>query len=224
VGARDVRVVANGDAALTLELGEGIDPDLNARAVAIARQLEAGHRSGIADVVVAYRSVTVYFDPDRISASGVEARLEALADTPPGPGPRSRLVTIPVCYGGDEGPDLEDVARVTGLDVAAVIARHTARIYRVFMMGFSPGFAYLGVTDEELRVPRLPVPRRTVPAGSIGVAERQTCVYPSATPGGWRIIGRSWTPLFEPDRRQPFLLDAGDRVRFEASAAWPGGG
>src|SRR5262249_55828790 len=128
--------------------------------------------------------------------------------------PESRTIDIPVCYGGECGPDLEDVARHTGLAPAEVIARHSAVTYLVYFLGFSPGFPYLGGLAPELATPRLSAPRKRVPAGSVAIGGRQTGVYPVESPGGWRIIGRTDLRLFDPNAEPPALLRTGDSVRF----------
>jgi KipI family sensor histidine kinase inhibitor len=137
------------------------------------------------------------------------ARTDDLPENPP------RLVTIPVRYGGPDGPDLDDVARLTGLPPDEVIARHAGLTYEVRFLGFTPGFAYLGPLDPRLVCPRLDRPRRSVPAGSVAIAADQTAVYPASTPGGWRLLGRTERVLFDPSRDPMSLLTIGDRVRFE---------
>lgn len=134
------------------------------------------------------------------------------------PDPPARLVTIPVRYGGADGPDLDDVARLTGLPAGEVIARHAAATYSVRFLGFTPGFAYLGPLDPSLVCPRLDRPRRAVPAGSVAIAADQTAVYPASTPGGWRLIGRTTQVMFDPRREPMSLLAMGDLVRFEPLA------
>ena len=141
----------------------------------------------------------------------VEALLARLHDSPD---PPARQATIPVRYGGEDGPDLEDVARLVGLSPDDVVRRHAAATYEVRFLGFTPGFAYLGPLDPSLVCPRLERPRRAVPAGSVGIAADQTAVYPSSTPGGWRLIGRTDTRLFDPGREPMSLLAIGDTVRF----------
>jgi inhibitor of KinA len=128
--------------------------------------------------------------------------------------PEPRLVEIPVCYGGEYGPDLQDVAELHQMTVEQTIELHASTTYLVYFLGFAPGFAYLGDVAEQLATPRLPSPRKSVPAGSVGIAGRQTGVYPIATPGGWRLLGRTPVRMFQPDRAQMSLLALGDRVRF----------
>jgi KipI family sensor histidine kinase inhibitor len=158
----------------------------------------------------------VRFDPERLDPDAVAAHVDIILegrDDRPEPAPR--LVTIPVRYGGDDGPDLEDVARRTGLEPRQVIERHAGAVYEVRFLGFTPGFAYLGPLDPSLVCPRLDRPRRSVPAGSVAIAADQTAVYPASTPGGWRLIGRTEAVLFDAARDPMSLLSIGDRVRFE---------
>jgi KipI family sensor histidine kinase inhibitor len=210
------RVVAAGDAALVVEFEERIDPAVNARAIALAETVRAADIAGVRDVVPTYRSVAVYFDPLRTAGDALLARLEQEASraAPAATGARAP-VRIPVCYGGAFGPDLAHVAQATGLAEGDVVARHCAATYRVFMLGFVPGFAYLGLVDPSIAAPRHSIPRTRVPAGSVGIAGRQTGIYPSETPGGWQIIGRTPVLPFDPRRAEPFLMKAGDAVRFE---------
>ncbi len=158
------------------------------------------------------------FDPERLDPAAARERLEAVVATtsrlPLGPDRGGRLVEIPVRYGGPDGPDLSEVAERLGLDVEAVVRAHAARTYRVYLLGFVPGFAYLGTLPQRLVLPRRPTPRPTVPPGSVGIAATQTAVYPVATPGGWHLIGRTDLPLWDPEADPPARLAPGDRVRF----------
>ena len=207
------RVVPLGDSALTLSFGEGISEELNDLVVAEARRIVAARIPGVHDVVSAYASLTVHYDPRRIGFSDLELRLSEMA--PESSDENSPVngdtVEIPVRY---DGEDLDDVARKLNLGVADVIRLHMAREYRVFVIGFVPGFAYLGPLDARLVVPRRDAPRKRVPAGSVAIAEAQTGIYPSETPGGWHLIGRTETRMFDVERVKPALLSVGDRVRF----------
>jgi KipI family sensor histidine kinase inhibitor len=207
------RIREAGDSALIVELGEGIDPAVNARAVALAARLRADAPTGVRDVMATFRSVAVFFDPQRIDLEALQAHvLRVPADTP-GEAGRS-AIEVPVEYGGEAGPDLEAVASSAGLSAVDVIARHAAREYRVFMVGFLPGFAYLGPVDASIAAPRHASPRVRVPPGSVGIAGQQTGIYPQASPGGWQIVGRTTTRPFDPRRAPPALFAPGDRVRF----------
>ena len=155
------------------------------------------------------------FDPERLDHAAISGYVEALlARLHETADPEPRRVTIPTRYGGEDGPDLEDVARLVGLDAHEVVRRHAAATYEVRFLGFTPGFAYLGPLDPALVCPRLDRPRRAVPAGSVGIAADQTAVYPSSTPGGWRLIGRTGASLFDAARDPMSLLAIGDTVRF----------
>ncbi|HZI79309.1 MAG TPA: 5-oxoprolinase subunit PxpB [Vicinamibacterales bacterium] len=223
------RIRVAGDSAIVVELGDGIDAAVNARAVAMAARLRAEAPDGVRDVIATFRSVAVFFDPRRVELETLKARLLRLPAGPPAAAERP-AIDVPVEYGGDAGPDLEAVAAGAGLSAAEVVARHAAREYRVFMVGFLPGFAYLGPVDASIAAPRLGSPRVRVPPGSVGIAGQQTGIYPQASPGGWRIIGRTTTRPFDAHRVPPALLAPGDRVRFvpvppgtlgSFDAAWP---
>lgn len=209
------RILPLGDSAITIEFGNEIDPEINARAIAFARAVVEQDWSGILDVVPTYRSVTVHFDPLQWTSSLLTKKLQSL--------PRLRLKArqstgtfheIPVLYGGEWGPDLEEVAGSAGLSIADTIRSHASTRYRVYMLGFSPGFPYLGLVPERLAMPRRSTPRTKVPAGSVGIADRQTGIYPSATPGGWQLIGRTPIAIYRKAEPSPFLLKPGDLVQF----------
>jgi len=210
----DARVLAAGDAGWLIELPERIDPEVNARAVQIAQAVGAA-RLPITDVVVGYRSVMVYVDPLSDRAGTVERTLREIAATLPAQAAVSGpLVEVPVCYDGPYGPDLADVAAFGKCGVDEVISRHLAREYRVYVVGFVPGFAYMASVDPRIAAPRRSSPRLRVPAGSVAVAAGQTGIYPAETPGGWNLIGRSPIRPYDPERRIPFLFHPGDRARF----------
>jgi len=171
-------------------------------------------RGGV-NVHPAYASILIDFDPLRICRFDVErAATELAAQAAAAPLPEPRTVDIPVAYGGEAGPDLEAVAALTGHTPDDVVAIHSNAEYLVYFLGFSPGFPYLGGLPESIAAPRLETPRRRVPAGSVAIGGHQTGVYPIASPGGWRIIGRTPLRLFEPDADPPVLLRMGDHVRF----------
>ncbi|MGH7205819.1 MAG: 5-oxoprolinase subunit PxpB [Nitrospiraceae bacterium] len=209
------RVLAAGDAAVTVEFGETIAPEINDRVMAFAQAVEGLGLDWLIETVPTYRSATVYFDPVVIEADQLAERLLTLAESLPQPSARpSRQVDIPVAYGGEFGPDLADVASFASLSVEETITLHASVEYRVYMLGFSPGFPYLGVVPDALAMPRLSTPRAKVPAGSVGIAGSQTGIYPLDTPGGWRVIGRTPLRLYDQARPKPFLLEPGDSVRF----------
>jgi KipI family sensor histidine kinase inhibitor len=217
------RIRPFGEAALLVELGEVVDLRLNARVHALAEAIIAlGDRDPALDrigrPVPGYASVLVPFDPlatDRDALAAELRRLAAAALTGRHREPPARpALEIPVRYGGDDGPDLEAVAVATGLSPDEVVGRHAAVPYTVFMLGFVPGFAYLGPLDRALELPRRNAPRLRVPAGSVAVAGRQTAVYPLETPGGWHLIGRTEVRLWDVDADPPARLRPGDRVLF----------
>jgi inhibitor of KinA len=213
----DVRVVPAGDAAVRVELPDRIDPAISDRAVALAEAIRREGAGLVRDVVVGYSTVTAYFDPLHIDPANVEAELTRLAAAgAAAPARTEAVVDVPVCYGGEEGPDLAGVASAAGLTEAAAIAIHSGLTYRVYVVGFVPGFAYMAAVDPRLALPRRATPRTRVPAGSVAIAAGQTGIYPSETPGGWHLIGRTPLKPYDAARAQPFAFKVGDRVRFHA--------
>lgn len=220
-----VQLLPLGDAAVVLDFGGGISPATQRLIQAVSAYLAAHPFAGLRECVPAFTTLTVYYDPWLASDNGraspyeqVAAALRqrlAAAQTAAAPAAVAlSVVEIPVCYGGAFGPDLAFVAAHTGLTPAEVITRHAAPDYLVYLIGFAPGFPYLGGLDERLATPRLAAPRALVPAGAVGIAGRQTGVYSLPTPGGWQLIGRTPLRLFDPDRAAPSLLSAGQYVRF----------
>ena len=221
-----VRLFPLGDAAVVLEFGTGIEAATHAAIAAFSARLARQPPVGLREVVPAFTTLTVYYDPWLASEHGrhpapyerVVAALEALlAETTgaaAGAAPETAVVEMPVCYGGAFGPDLAFVAQHTGLSPQEVIARHTAPDYLVHMIGFAPGFPYLGGLDARLATPRRPQPRPLVPAGAVGIAGPQTGIYSLPTPGGWQLIGRTPLRLFNPAWAQPSRLRAGQHLRF----------
>lgn len=181
----------------------------------LLRLLEIEPIPGVRNLHPAYGSLLVKFDALKLRHDELENLLRTYVERMGSVAlPDPRLVEIPVCYGGEYGPDLQDVAESHQMSVEQAIKLHASATYLVYFLGFAPGFAYLGDVPEELAAPRLRSPRKSVPAGSVGIAGRQTGVYPIATPGGWRLLGRTPLKMFQPDRAQMSLLAIGDRVRF----------
>ena len=209
------RFLPAGDQALVVELGDTIDPLINRRVRNLMDAIEAAQVDGVFDLVPTYRSILVYYDPMRTSPPELRATVTELdRSSEERTFQDARTVEVPTLYGGEYGPDLEFVAEHAGLTSQEVIDIHSGADYQVYMMGFSPGFPYLGGMSERLTTPRLDTPRLEIPAGAVGIAESQTGIYPLASPGGWRLIGRCPLKLFDPDAEPPSLLAAGDRVRF----------
>jgi inhibitor of KinA len=209
------RIVPVGDATMVVEFEERIDPSINARAVATAEMLRAGAIAGVRDVVPTYRSVAVYYDPLLTDHERLARRLEEAAAQPLSEGRREHaLIRIPACYGGEFGPDLPEIARIARTSEAEVVQLHTSRTYRVFMLGFTPGFAYMGVVDSRIAVPRRETPRVRVPRGSVCLAGVQTSIHPVDAPSGWHLIGRTPVQPFDLSRRDPFLMKPADEVQF----------
>lgn len=210
------RVSALGDAAVVVSFGDEIDPEIHKRVRAFAEYLDSTPPSAMVEYVPAFTTVTMIYDPllrryDEFKASveavlGEVASVTTMVEREP--------VKIPVCYGGDFGPDLDFVAAHNEITPDEVIEIHSGETYLVYMIGFAPGFPYLGGMSSRIAAPRLDIPRGAVPAGSVGIAGAQTGVYSIATPGGWRLIGRTPLQLFRPTARKPSLLQAGDHVRF----------
>lgn len=207
-----------GEQGLVAELGAAIDPAVNARVHLLAAALKRQAVAGIHELVPGYRSLLILFDPLLLPRSILRELVTALVRSD-GVAENSReegkLVRLPVCYGGDFGPDLEFVASHNGISPEEVIALHARETYPVYMLGFLPGFPYLGGLPSHIAAPRLRTPRQKVARGSVGIAGSQTGVYPLESPGGWRIIGRTPQRLFDPFRAEPFLLSPGDRIRFD---------
>lgn len=204
-----------GDSAIVACFGEGIDKDIHHQVRQLSQYLESYAFDGMIEYVPSYTSVTVYYDPSLLRYTeastqlnhAIDAMEEQVAAT-------SRVVEIPVCYGGDYGPDLEYVAEYSGLSPEAVIQTHSETVFDVYMIGFAPGFPYLGGMSPRIATPRRSSPRLEIPRGSIGIAGSQTGIYPIETPGGWQIIGRTPRTLFRADQNPPCLLKAGDQIRF----------
>jgi inhibitor of KinA len=213
----EFRIAAAGDSALVVELPARIDPAISSRAVALSQAIGTRFAGQLRDVVVGYCSVTVYFDPLETDADRLGGEILMLAERTAGtvaePG---RTIQVPVCYGGELGPDLGAVCNYASLPATAVIALHTAVTYRVYMSGFVPGFAYMASVDPRIALPRRPTPRDSVPRGSVAIAAGQTGIYPLDTPGGWHIIGRTHVAPYDPSRAEPFLFHPGDQVTFRS--------
>ena len=204
-----------GDTGLLVEYGDSIAPEINRKVRAMALAISQELPTGTKEVIPTYRSLLIIYDPLKTDVShleraveSLEQRLDELEIPPP------RTIEIPVAYGRDYGPDIDFVARSHGLSIDDVIRIHSGALYQIYMIGFTPGFPYLGGLPEELHTPRLETPRALVSAGSVGIANNQTGIYCVESPGGWRLIGRTPWRLFDPTRQDPFLYRAGDFIKF----------
>lgn len=209
------RIYPVGDAALGIAFGDKIDVQANAQVQALAEILAQSPLPGMGESVPAYTSLLVHYDPLVLTWAEMETHVrQAISQLAERPAVSGRLVEIPVQYGGAAGPDLAALAARHGLSEREVISIHSQQVYRVYMIGFTPGFAYMGEVDARIATPRLESPRTVVPAGSVGIAASQTGIYPLESPGGWQIIGRTALTLFDAQRDPPSLLAMGDEVRF----------
>jgi KipI family sensor histidine kinase inhibitor len=200
-------------------LGEEIDIQINQRVLALSTLINDAPIDGIVETVPAYSTLVVHYDPLVLTYSRVnqwvQSKLEQVQEFK---SKKTRMIEIPVKYGGEYGPDLEAVAAYHNLQIEDVIRVHSQRIYTVYMMGFTPGFPYMGKLDEAIVTPRLEVPRTTVPQGTVAIAGFQTGIYPLTSPGGWRLIGHTSLQLFDPQSDHPFLFSPGDEVKFMAES------
>ena len=210
-----------GDTAVTVEFGDGVDPDLLAAVATFDRSVQsamaAGQLLGVIETVPTFRSLTLIYDPLQTRRAEIDPVLVNLLAQPVGENTLSgRRWQLPVCYGGDFGPDLESMAEATGFSPSELISLHAAKPYSVYMLGFLPGFPFMGDLPEQLSLPRRPEPRLRVPAGSVATAGRLTAIYPWESPGGWHLLGRCPVPLFSPEWPGAALFLPGDRVGFQA--------
>lgn len=212
-----VRYLVSGDCAVCVEFGNEISPEINRKIRAFKIAVEKEHIDGIVETIPTYRSLLVVYKPEVIRFGELTAKFDAVMDSmdniqiPP-----PTVIEIPVLYGGEMGPDLENVASHNGKTPEEVIRIHTSEEYLIYMLGFIAGFPYLGGMSEEIATPRLKSPRVKIEGGSVGIAGEQTGIYPVASPGGWQLIGRTPLKLYDADREKPVLLEAGQYIRFRA--------
>ena len=213
----DVRFLLTGDTSVTVEFGNEISTEINAKIRAFNIALAESKIPGIVETVPTYRSLMIHYDPGVIPYAALIKKLQGLLgqldkiQIPP-----SEVLEIPVLYGGEMGPDLAFVAEHNGKTEEEVIKIHTSTEYLIYMLGFTPGFTYLGGMSEEIATPRLKTPRVKIPGGSVGIAGSQTGVYPIDSPGGWQLIGRTPVRMYDPDRAEPILPQAGQYIKFYA--------
>ena len=210
-----VRFLPAGDQSLLMEFGNEISPEINFKIRNTVKAIDDSQIDAIWELIPTYRSIQIFYDPLKIDYHALVASLDELVSSmETGELDSLRIVEIPTVYGGEFGPDIEFVAKNSGLDVDEVIRIHSSQDYLIYMLGFTPGFSYLGGMDERIATPRLESPRTKIPAGSTGIAGSQTGIYPIDSPGGWQLIGRTPLALYNPQDDPPVLLKAGDYVRF----------
>jgi inhibitor of KinA len=215
IPAAPPRFTPVGDAALLVSFGDQISPAINRQVHALSRALLHQTLPGLGEPVPAYSTVLVQYDPLYLDLGRLIEQIQSILARPDTDAlEEQRLVELPTLYGGDYGPDLESVAEQHGISAKEVIRIHTQTEYQIYMVGFTPGFAYMGVVDDQIATPRQKTPRQHIRAGSVGIAGSQTGVYPIDSPGGWQIIGYTPIKLFDPDKNPPSLFSPGDRVRF----------
>ena len=211
------RILISSDRSLCVEVGDEISEAINGLVNAFAAAVERAEIPGVTELVPTYRSLTVHYRPEVIQYGELRTVLENLTtQISEGTHVPAEEVRIPVLYGGAFGPDLPQVAALHGLSEQEVVELHCKPSYLIYMMGFLPGFCYLGGLDDRIATPRLKVPRVSIPAGSVGIAGKQTGIYPIESPGGWQLIGRTPLKLYDPGRKEPILLRAGMRLKYYA--------
>lgn len=208
------RLMPSGDTALVIEFGETIDREINARVIALADRIWLARIAGVVELVPTFRSLMVHYDPDVVLYSELAGEITRLLPELTAGEHKHRLWILPTCFGGEYGPDLDDVAQRTGLRTSEVIAELTAHSYHVYCLGFLPGWPYMGDVPDRLSLPRRENPRTKVPMGAVCIAQKMTGVYPLESPGGWHLLGRTPVRMFDRRRRQPVLLSPGDEVRY----------
>ncbi len=210
-----VRILTAGDSSLLIEFGKEISPEINRRIASMVQLIKEQHIEGMVDMIPAFCSLLVNYDPRVVSYDKMKRRLESLVRMDIKTGENAKKIfEIPVLYGGEYGPDLADIAEHAGLSGQEVIDIHSSRDYLIYMLGFLPGFCYLGGLDERIHTPRLSNPRLKIRAGSVGIGGSQTGIYPLDSPGGWRLMGMTPVKTYDPDRETPILVEAGNYIRF----------
>ena len=212
---QDIRILTAGDSSLLVEFGKEISPDINRKIAATVQLMKEQHIEGVVDIIPAFCSLLINYDPRVISYEEMKQRMQDLikVDAKAEAG-RKRVFEIPVCYGGEYGPDIANIAKNAGLSEKEVIEIHSSRDYLIYMLGFLPGFTYLGGLDERIHTPRLATPRIKINAGSVGIGGSQTGIYPLDSPGGWQLMGMTPVKTYDPEREIPILVEAGDYIRF----------
>lgn len=212
---QNIKILTAGDSSVLIEFKKEISPEINRKITSTVQLMKEQHIEGVVDVIPAFCSLLVNYDPRVISYENLKKRLTLLLKMEIKTGEqRKRVYEIPVCYGGEYGPDLENIAKHAGLTQEEVIKIHSSRDYLIYMLGFLPGFCYLGGLDERIHTPRLANPRIKIHAGSVGIGGSQTGIYPLDSPGGWQLMGMTPVKTYDPSREKPILVEAGDYIRF----------
>ncbi|SFG15223.1 5-oxoprolinase subunit PxpB [Oribacterium sp. WCC10] len=212
---QNVRIVPEGDSSLLIQFEQVISPEVNQKIAAAAKLIKAQQISGIIDMIPTYCSLLINYNPLVISYADLYKRVESIVRMESrSEAGRKKVWEIPVLYGGEYGPDIATIADHAGITEEEVIRIHTSRDYLIYMLGFLPGFTYLGGLDERIHTPRLSTPRVRIPAGSVGIGGSQTGIYPMDSPGGWQLMGMTPVKTYDPERETPILVEAGDYIRF----------
>lgn len=211
----NIKILTAGDSSILVEFGKVISPEINRKITATVQLMKMQHIEGVVDIIPAFCSLLINYDPRVISYEEITERMQHLLkmDAKMDEG-KKKIYEIPVCYGGEYGPDIANIAEHAGLTEEEVIKIHSSRDYLIYMLGFLPGFCYLGGLDERIHTPRLANPRIKISAGSVGIGGSQTGIYPLDSPGGWQLMGMTPVKTYDPDREVPILLEAGDYIRF----------
>ena len=211
----EIKIYTAGDSSLLIEFGKEISAEINAKITAFVHLLKVQHIEGVTDMIPAFTSLLINYDPRVVTYAALKKRLEKLLKLDVNEETSSsKIFEIPVCYGGEYGPDLDHIAKHAGLTAEEVIRIHSSKDYLIYMLGFLPGFSYLGGLDERIHTPRLANPRVKIPAGSVGIGGSQTGIYPLDSPGGWQLLGMTPVKTYDPQRKVPILFEAGDYIRF----------
>lgn len=211
----EVKYLVAGDNAIQMEFGNEISKQINAKIRSTIDEIEKSKIEGIIEMIPTYRSITITYDPCVVRYKNLVEKLKEFEKSEnAGESETVRIVEIPTCYGGEYGPDIKFISEHAGLSEEEVIDIHTGTDYLVYMLGFAPGFTYLGGLDERIATPRLSSPRLKIPAGSVGIAGTQTGTYPSDSPGGWQLLGRTPLKLYDKESEPPVFINAGDYIRY----------
>ncbi|MDC7286865.1 5-oxoprolinase subunit PxpB [Blautia schinkii] len=213
---QNIRILTAGDSSILVEFGKEISPEINRKITATVQLMREQHIEGVVDVIPAFCSLLINYDPRVVSYDEIRERMQNLVKVDASVSEeRRRIFEIPVCYGGEYGPDIANIAEHAGLSEEEVIKIHSSRDYLIYMLGFLPGFCYLGGLDERIHTPRLANPRIKINAGSVGIGGSQTGIYPLDSPGGWQLMGMTPVKTYDPGREVPILVEAGDYIRFK---------